>query len=159
MSYITSTPPDDELILEIEPYRYTRLHTPSSKLDSRTTESSTCIDGDQEYNFEKCSLISSITTNATADDLPGPGRILGNFYSYAGCHLEVQIGRLAEKMGKGPRMAADRIIRRRTKARSLSASSKKIENKNGKVIKDCQKLLKYVMYEAWIYSSILKYNI
>lgn len=52
---------------------------------------------------------SSIPSTATASDLPGPGRLLGNFYSWLGNKLENAINSIAEKRGHGPMAIEDRI--------------------------------------------------
>ena len=74
--------------------------------------------GDREYNtFDVRSIASSssISSTATADDLPGAGYLVGLFYKKAGRMFDIQAGRIAEAMGKGPRATADRIERRRAK--------------------------------------------
>jgi len=59
----------------------------------------------------KCGLrrISSIDSNATADNLPGPGRTLGLFFAYLGRNLERGMGALAARRGYGPDAVADAI--------------------------------------------------
>ncbi|KAI5117844.1 hypothetical protein M0805_008116 [Coniferiporia weirii] len=49
--------------------------------------------------------IDSVSTNATADNLPGPGRLLGRTYGFLGAHLERQAGRLAVKLRRPKRRA------------------------------------------------------
>lgn len=46
--------------------------------------------------------ILSHSTNSTASNLPGPGRVLGNFYRVTGRRLERTLGDLAHKAGFGP---------------------------------------------------------
>ncbi|KAH8116574.1 hypothetical protein DFH11DRAFT_1219359 [Phellopilus nigrolimitatus] len=91
--------------------------------------------------------LCSASTNATDDNLPGAGRTLGLLYSFAGRHLEVQLGRLAERLGRGPRATALRIqknngIVTRTSALPLPLSVVKYRTK--KIEKDCKRLLRYV---------------
>ena len=51
-------------------------------------------------------LYSIASTNETADNIPGPGRILGNLYRLLGQKLEEGLGSLAGKFGHGPRATA-----------------------------------------------------
>ncbi|KAI5120940.1 hypothetical protein M0805_001645 [Coniferiporia weirii] len=88
--------------------------------------------------------ITSVSTNATADNLPGPGRIIGNIYGRLGGCLEVQLGRIAEKMGRGPRATAIRIQRRRDVITSATARKLlTIEAESERLEKDCERMLKY----------------
>lgn len=50
--------------------------------------------------YETCSLVSS--SDETADDLPGPGRVLGNVYKAVGRRLENKLNRAAERIGYIP---------------------------------------------------------
>lgn len=54
-----------------------------------------------QYNFalgnRSSSSISTVSTNATAVNLPGAGRTIGQFYEYAGHILERKINQLASK--------------------------------------------------------------
>ena len=54
-----------------------------------------------------CTFYSS--TNDTASNLPGPGRLLGNAYSYAGRRLERVVGVVAHKAGFGPNAVYQKI--------------------------------------------------
>ncbi|KDQ60488.1 hypothetical protein JAAARDRAFT_607869 [Jaapia argillacea MUCL 33604] len=49
-------------------------------------------------------------SDETASNLMGPGRTLGNFLSNAGRRLQVALGSTAERLGKGPSAAMDRIV-------------------------------------------------
>ena len=49
----------------------------------------------------------SLTTNATADNLPGPGRNLGNLYSFLGQPLERHINKIAWKLAPKPTVEPD----------------------------------------------------
>jgi hypothetical protein len=55
---------------------------------------------------------TSISTNATESDRPGPGRTLGNLYSRGGRLLERCIASLAYKCGYGPVAAHERLQHR-----------------------------------------------
>lgn len=59
-------------------------------------------------------LSSLVSSNATEDDRPGPGRILGNIYSGLGRRLEELFNSLAERRGYGPRAVAIRVRERNT---------------------------------------------
>ncbi|KAI5121793.1 hypothetical protein M0805_009785 [Coniferiporia weirii] len=103
---------------------------------------------------EQTSLVtySSASSNATADNLVGPGRILGNVYGFAGRRLERRLGSIADQMGYGPRATAVRIERRRAVITSaskseyaeLTLSPAAIKAKSEKVEKDCRRMLKYI---------------
>ncbi|KAI5118535.1 hypothetical protein M0805_009687 [Coniferiporia weirii] len=90
---------------------------------------------------------SSASSNQTADNLPGAGRIIGNCYDLTGRGLERQIGSVAGRLGFGPLAVAVRIQKRRKAITTYSnlpqppgpfrAESKKTE-------KDCKKLIGYV---------------
>lgn len=49
------------------------------------------------------------STNDTASNLPGPGRVLGNVYSSAGRRLERAVGVVAHKAGFGPNATYKKI--------------------------------------------------
>ena len=55
------------------------------------------------------SSTSSVSTNFTLPNLPGPGRALGNLYTRAGRILERSIALLAHKMGYGPYAVSSRV--------------------------------------------------
>ncbi|KAH8113633.1 hypothetical protein DFH11DRAFT_1510213, partial [Phellopilus nigrolimitatus] len=79
---------------------------------SRPTESTSLNDRlNAVYAQVEASLSeSSISTNATADDLPGPGRLLGNLYMFFGRRLEAAASRFAEKRGYGPDASRKRLV-------------------------------------------------
>ena len=52
----------------------------------------------------------SVSTNATADNLPGPGRALDNLYQSLGRRFESIANRLAVKAGLGPAAQEAKII-------------------------------------------------
>lgn len=126
--------------------------------------SSSCSDADKELlqKIDKklheadIATISSISTNATASDLVGPGRTLGLAFRYLGRKLETILSRSFEKRGYGPCATAERIIRRSEKFMTHSngkndAAGKVIERikqtlHNYLLEKDCRRLLKYLQY-------------
>lgn len=63
---------------------------------------------DNDFLYEVCSLTSSAET---ADDLPGPGRLLGNLYTFIGRKFENRVGSVAVRMGYGPTVSALKIQR------------------------------------------------
>lgn len=88
-------------------------------------------------------LESETSTNLTADDLPGPGRLLGNLYVALGTPLERRIGQLADKLGYGPRATAIKIKKRRHL--STSSSSTYASSGNAEDVKDLKKSLKRML--------------
>ena len=54
-------------------------------------------------------VIELESSNDTADDLPGAGRLLGKFYQVTGQYLERAINALAKRSVHGPRVIAKRI--------------------------------------------------
>ncbi|KAI5118532.1 hypothetical protein M0805_009684 [Coniferiporia weirii] len=102
------------------------------------------------YHYaDDLSLLSwSITSsNETADNLPGAGRILGNAYVFAGRGLEKQLGSVADCLGFGPKAVAVRIQKRRevTVTRpALPLLSRSSRNESKNIEKDCRRLLKCV---------------
>ena len=85
-------------------------------------------------------ICSATDTDETADNLPGHGRLLGNFYSLIGCKFETKRGHAADRIGLGP-LAIARKIRRIV-----------IENEDGyiwnsqrkKAGRKCKQLVRYV---------------
>lgn len=59
-----------------------------------------------ESTLSECSL-ASVSTSATAPNLPGPGRTLGNVYDRGGAFVEKHINRLGQALGiePSPRLA------------------------------------------------------
>lgn len=53
--------------------------------------------------------VFSHSTNSTASNLVGPGRVLGNFYSVTGRRLERALGGIAHRAGFGPEAIYERI--------------------------------------------------
>ena len=56
--------------------------------------------------YELCSIASS---EKTADNLPGPGRLLGKLYVRVGRPLENGLGKAAANLGHGPNIVAMKI--------------------------------------------------
>ncbi|KAH8113654.1 hypothetical protein DFH11DRAFT_314318 [Phellopilus nigrolimitatus] len=91
---------------------FIQLLQPRVMVDSsRPTASNTLYDNLNEvYAQVEASLSeSSISTTATADDLPGPGRLLGNLYMFLGRRLETAASRFMEKRGYGPEASRKRL--------------------------------------------------
>ena len=91
----------------------------------------------EEYYYE-CSIAS---TNETADNLPGHGRLLGNLYVSLGRHLEYGIGTIAGKMGFGPKAIASKIKRLRENDVSLFNPTK-----YRKLEKYCKQTARYLRW-------------
>lgn len=53
--------------------------------------------------------LTKASTTETASNLIGPGRIIGKIYSYYGRRIERGMGRLADRLGFGPRATYDAI--------------------------------------------------
>ncbi|KAH8104237.1 hypothetical protein DFH11DRAFT_1765478 [Phellopilus nigrolimitatus] len=88
--------------------------------------------------------------NTTADNLPGAGRTLGLFYSSAGRQLEVLLGRIAGRLGRGPQATALRIQKNSgivTRPSVLPVPLSVVKSRK-KIEKDCKRLLKYVGLNA-----------
>lgn len=98
---------------------------------------------DSSVEYELCSIASS---NETMDDLPGPGRILGNLYTSARRRLENGIGRLAVRMGRGPNVTALKI------QRILENKSLRPLTRHKKLKKNCKRLSRYVKWVVQIYN-------
>ena len=111
-------------------------------------------EGDKSI-YELCSQQSS--SNDTASNLPGPGRMLGLLYSRWGRALEGAIGQVAHKSGFGPKAVASRIRRVEFKGINISGENKPDreiqvrrvvrwtvkDRSEVKLRSDCQKLAKY----------------
>ena len=88
------------------------IHITGSGVGCRNDEPSH-IDGDddggRDYRSNRYTFTFYSSTNDTASNLPGPGRLLGNAYSYAGRRLERAVGVVAHKAGFGPNAVYQRI--------------------------------------------------
>ncbi len=71
--------------------------------------------------LRRTATISTISTNATADNLPGPGRNVGLLFGWIGGHLEVRLGRVMSHRGYGPDAVADTLARVRRHHRRPAA--------------------------------------
>jgi hypothetical protein len=56
------------------------------------------------------SAASTVSTNATMSDLPGPGRAIGSLYSRGGRALERMLSNIAHNWGFGPHAAYLRMM-------------------------------------------------
>lgn len=104
-----------------------------SALSRAMHNSSDALDADVEY--ELCSASSS---NETADDLPGLGRVLGNLYTSVGRKLENGLGNVAVRMGRGPNATALKI------QRILGDKSLRSIARRKKLRKKCKSLARYI---------------
>jgi len=68
---------------------------------------------DYLHELARVDTHSSIDSNATAPNLPGPGRTLGRFLDWLGSHLEDVMNGNATRRGHGPEAAAREIRRLR----------------------------------------------
>lgn len=57
-------------------------------------------------------VLTITSSNETASDIPGPGRLLGKLYSSIGLRLETCLNSFAERRGMGPQVIACRIKNR-----------------------------------------------
>ncbi len=107
--------------------------------------------------FDHSSLVrvqtcSSISTNATAHNLVGPGRNVGLLFDWLGAHLEALMNRRATRLGLGPDAVVEAIrllLRHRettfTERHRLPLKpSTAVEAK--KLKKLCKKLLRYARF-------------
>ena len=76
--------------------------------DHSTMQGASSLPSEPDCLWEVC---SATDTNETADNLPGHGRLLGNFYSLVGRKLEAKLGHAADGMGLGPPAIAKKIRR------------------------------------------------
>lgn len=89
---------------------------------------------------------SSDSTNITADNLVGAGRVLGNVYVFLGNRLEGRLGASAEKLGYGPQASATKVQRHRQLMASTLEDPElqtSFDMDNKEVLKHCRKLLQY----------------
>ncbi|KLO13160.1 hypothetical protein SCHPADRAFT_380623 [Schizopora paradoxa] len=93
----------------------------------------------------------SIDTDATAPNLPGPGRTVGMFFDWLGGKLENQLGILMERRGYGPEATMAKILTMRGRWRTYREGERVYIRNNmeiqseehRKLLKYCQRLLKY----------------
>ncbi|KAH8115055.1 hypothetical protein DFH11DRAFT_1591162 [Phellopilus nigrolimitatus] len=91
--------------------------------------------------------VSTLSTNATAPNLPGPGRILGLGYDAGGRILEKHLNRFATNLGLGPDASFDRLlvatsVRHRKETQIHRAVDMICDDKN-KLVRECRYLLKH----------------
>ncbi|KAH8113678.1 hypothetical protein DFH11DRAFT_1600391 [Phellopilus nigrolimitatus] len=85
--------------------------------------------------------VSSLSSTATADDLPGAGRILGNLYAFLGRRLETAVSRFMEKRGYGPKAISDGLTKMYKRKERVPIRGTVEYRKHQKKI---EKLLKYI---------------
>lgn len=90
---------------------------------------------DVDVAYEICSFASS---NETADNLPGPGRLLGNLYSLVGTRIENRLGKVAVRLGRGPAATTMKIQRIRDD-QSLGYFARRRQLR-----KNCNRLVRYM---------------
>ena len=107
-----------------------------------------------EMDPEDMVSISAESSNETASDIPGPGRLLGKFYAKLGQKLETVLNLTARSTGRGPTPTANKIERLARTLRDerwhldcdcrtpseTKAAVKKLERK---LEKGCKVLVKY----------------
>lgn len=115
----------------------------------------TCrIQPQREPSFDSWSLSST----ATEDNRPGPGRGLDQIFQYLGRHLDRGMGVVMAKLGHGPAAAERRVLKAierlspdgfyrikvvRGKRRVKVLTASEIEQVRKEVRKDCERLAKY----------------
>lgn len=117
-------------------------------------------------------VTSTNSTNHTESDLPGPGRIVGNFYSKAGKTIEKRLGNLARKTGYGPKGTRYQIERLLEDCHinlagmvvawvlPLPAIEKYVlslspDEIKGRLVKSCKKLVIYTQLSSSVLMSVL----
>lgn len=103
------------------------------------------------YYPKDVDIVSVVSLNITKDNLPGPGRILGNGYNSLGRRLEGCLNWLAERRGSGPKAVLLRVLerekvrcRREDYHSNLSVPYTQKEAANQR--KDVNKLIRYARY-------------
>lgn len=97
---------------------------------------------------------SSIASDATAPNLPGPGRTVGLLLDWLGNRLEGSMNKLATRRGLGPTATAQEIRRIRRhhdtifQSRLVTALYSLPRGEVRSLKKLCGKLLKYARYVA-----------
>lgn len=97
------------------------------------------------------------STNETASDLPGPGRNLGNLYSYLGIRIENISNSIAERIGKGPNNVAEKItgsLEDREHCKDCEPNHNPLYK--CRQLKDCKKLIRYTKWVSLV--PILLHN-
>ncbi|KLO07246.1 hypothetical protein SCHPADRAFT_656886 [Schizopora paradoxa] len=97
---------------------------------------------------------SSVSTNATAPNQPGPGRLVGRLFDRLGKRIESLLNKRASNLGTGPVPVAQEIrsLRRHRELTLLERYSmppRKLSEGEAKTLKKlCNKLVKYVRSEV-----------
>lgn len=122
--------------------------------------------GNENENDHFSTELSTISSNATDDNLVGPGRTLGLLFSFLGHKIEAHLSHVALRQGLGPNAAFDRIQSRMeveqkkqyihwwdneeildfNSYRSMQFKESVVPKtllKKGQVLSDLQRLLKY----------------
>lgn len=105
----------------------------------------------RSYQRKRAYSISTISTDATAPNLPGPGRNVGCLFHWLGGRLETFMNKHASQLGRGPQAVADEI--RRLRQHSIldgplsSAFLSEDEEKDLKRL--LKRLLKYTRLVFW----------
>ncbi|KAH8115027.1 hypothetical protein DFH11DRAFT_141170 [Phellopilus nigrolimitatus] len=90
---------------------------------------------------------TSLSTNATASNLPGAGRTLGLAYDRGGGVLEVLLNRLAKQLGRGPDASMERIQERLFSMISAEDGAVpyvlELLRQKSFFIKECKRILRY----------------
>ncbi|KLO08842.1 hypothetical protein SCHPADRAFT_1000667 [Schizopora paradoxa] len=103
----------------------------------------------RHLELTRADSISTISSNATASNLPGAGRVVGNVFETLGRRLESIINRVATDRGLGPLAVAQDIRKLRrhdetTFVQRYTAPSRQLSKQEAKALKKrCEKLLKY----------------
>ncbi|KLO06125.1 hypothetical protein SCHPADRAFT_699894 [Schizopora paradoxa] len=98
--------------------------------------------------------ISSVSTNATAPNLPGAGRTVGLLMDFLGLHLEFFMNMRAQRFGLGPEAIAQeiRLLRKHHDTSILERhemSTVELNRSEARTLKKlCKKLLKYARFVA-----------
>lgn len=90
--------------------------------------------------------IDSIATNATAPNLPGPGRNVGRLFDALGAKIEIMMNRRAQRLKLGPDAVAQEIrqLCRYCDVRRAEAGQPEATDREYRTTKKlCRKLLRY----------------
>lgn len=113
--------------------------------------------GDHYLQLARTSTASSVSTNATAPNLPGPGRTVGLLLDRIGAHVETFTNMWARRLGLGPQAVAQEIrhLLRHDKLtiierhRPQSINQSQFTDKENKALKkQSKKLLNYARFDS-----------
>ena len=108
-----------------------------------------------EMDPEDMVSISAESSNETASDIPGPGRLLGKFYARLGWMPETVLNLIARSMGRGPVTTSNEIQRlaltlkypeRYLDSRAPSETRVVVKKLEKKLEKGCRILVRYIWY-------------